>query len=270
MPLLSRSDYAKHRGVSISAISKHIRAGVLAGAIGGDGRINARKADRLLDQSITGGLTVPVELADARRRKLAASVALLKAKVDAIEASVLPKAEAAAGLRSFSLNIAAYSYEVARTTAAAVAGKPTLAAFSSLTDAIYEMLTKLSEAEIVSDESKVTQAQPPRLAQMSAVALATLKNNLEARRFEIEQQLADGTFVSAESVLNRDLVTRLLAARQHFLAMPSKVAPLMTASTPAEAQGILTDAFGDALAELACWSVSESELREVEFGQQLA
>jgi hypothetical protein len=126
------------------------------------------------------------------------------------------------------------------------------------------MLTQLSEAEIVSDESKVTQPQPPRLAQMSAVALATLKNNLEARRFEIEQQLADGTLVSVETVLDHDLVTRLLATRQHFLAMPSKVAPLMTASMPAEAQSILTEAFGDALAELACWSVSESEPRQAE------
>ena len=73
---LSRRAYAAQAGVSEATVRKHLRSGLLRPALLPNGNIDAAKADELLARQRTRG-TVSAALSDARRRKLAAQVALL-------------------------------------------------------------------------------------------------------------------------------------------------------------------------------------------------
>lgn len=262
LPFLSRSQYAKHRGVTESAVGKYVRSGMLDGALDSDGRIDKAKADRLLAAALTRGASAPAELATARRRKLAATVSLLKTKVDQIEAAVESKAVAGADLRTISLGIAKHVTATAKPLAQEIAGQPAVIAFSKITDAVHGLLTQLSETQINSAAAP-TKAKRRPLDEMSAAELSALQNELHARRLEVEQQLADGILIKIDEVLGDQFSRRLSAMRQHLLAAPTKIAPFALAATTAEAAAALRGAFAEAVAELACWSVSESELREV-------
>lgn len=96
---------------------------------------------------------------------------------------------------------------------------------------------------------------------MSAVELRTLENDLHAKRYEIEQARNTGELLDVNAALGAEFVARLQSVRQHLLATPTKLAPVMLALTSDETQMTIVGAFADALAELACWSVSEAELR---------
>ena len=257
---MTRRQFADHRGISVSAVGKHVRSGVLAPAIDSNGRIDRAKADRLLAANITHGPNVSSGLAEARRRKLAGAVALLKMKIDQAEAAVVSKTEAGEGLRFLSLKIAEHIRTIIQPLAVAVAGQPPLIAFERMTAAIHTVLTELLEVELTVDQP-TPKAKPKPLGKMSADELLTLQNDLHAKGYEIDAGIAAGALVDVASVCGSDFERRLTAMRQHMLAAPTKLAPVMAAATPAEAEANIASLFADAVAELACWSVSEAELR---------
>ncbi|OWK20633.1 hypothetical protein AJ88_27650 [Mesorhizobium amorphae CCBAU 01583] len=87
---ISRRAYAKRRGCTEKAIRDRIADGTLVKAVLPDGTLDADKADKLLAAKVTAGKHVGSDLNDARRRKLAAGVALLQDEVEALVVSVVP------------------------------------------------------------------------------------------------------------------------------------------------------------------------------------
>src|SRR5215208_7216443 len=91
---LSRRAYAKARGVDESTVREHIKNGLLKPALLPDGSIDPALADALLAKGRTRGRDAAPDLAGARRRKLAAQVALLADEVAERQGNLVPLAEA--------------------------------------------------------------------------------------------------------------------------------------------------------------------------------
>src|SRR5687768_14105582 len=91
---LSRRAYARARGVDESTVREHVASGLLKPALLPDGSIDAALADALLAKGRTRGERTAPDLAGARRRKLAAQVALLADEVAEREGNLVPLAEA--------------------------------------------------------------------------------------------------------------------------------------------------------------------------------
>ena len=96
---LSRRAYAAQAGVSEATVRKHLRSGLLRPALLPNGKIDATKADELLARQRTRG-TVSAALSDARRRKLAAQVALLTDEVVRRQESLCRRDEADEEIRT--------------------------------------------------------------------------------------------------------------------------------------------------------------------------
>jgi hypothetical protein len=257
---LTRRAYARQRGVSEGAIRKHLASGLLAPALLADGSLDPARADALLARQRTRGV-VSAALSEARRRKLAAQVALLADEIAQRQENLCRRDEVDEAIR-------AILREIARGLRPILDGIPELAgadartAFAVLTDSVHTTLQALSEAEIVSTE--VAESQPVQglaICDLDAVQLAARKAELEALRLELARAQARGELIPNADV-EWSLIRRLANARTVLLALPSRLAPLFPIFTPQAAEAAVRRALEDAISNLAGEDVAAGELKE--------
>lgn len=263
---ISRRAYAKRRGCTEKAIRDRISDGTIASAILPDGSIDMDLADRLLAEKVTAGKHTGSDLNEARRRKLAAGVALLNDEVSELAASVVRREDGARLVREQSLEIAARLFRIADDTAPKVAGKEAVTAASIIEGEVYTALTELcgGDASLPPDGEDDNSDEPPvrvgePLGDLSSVELAALKASLEARRLEIRRALNIREIVEIEAIVG-PWADRLSIVRNRALGIHVKVAPFfVTAKTP-EAKRILEVEISEVVEELADNAVSFAEL----------
>ncbi|PZV33377.1 hypothetical protein B5V02_39345 [Mesorhizobium kowhaii] len=270
---ISRRAYAKRRGCTEKAIRDRITDGTLADAVLPDGTIDAGKADRLLAEKVTAGKRTGSDLNEARRRKLAAGVALLQDDVRALVDSVVRVDDAGRYIRQNSLEIALRLFRIADDCAGKVAGKEASAAAAILDEAVRAALTDLSGGPTVdfdddpdsdSENAPYFEANKSRprgaaLDDLTAVQLAALKADLEAHRLETKRALNNGKLVEIERICG-ELAARCSIVRNRMLGLHVKVAPHFLSADKSEAKTLLEIEISEGVEEMACTWVTKADL----------
>ena len=256
---ISRRSYAKRRGVSETAIRKRIADGTLAQAMTADGQINPDIADRLLAENTTAGNQTTSGLSEARRRKAAASIALLRDEVEALEGSFVPHDQADAVVKWLSLIAARRMLQVAD-IAAQVAGKPPAVAAVAIDEAVRAAQNDIAATPIPKAKKPSAKGKAGKsLASMSLVQLATLRADLHARRLEVQRRVKRGEVIALQK-LEYQLMHRLAVFKTNCSAMHAKLAPRFEGATPAKARTILLTELHQIVEALACKAVTAAEL----------
>jgi hypothetical protein len=159
--VISRRKYAVRRGVSEKAIRKAIANGRIVSAVLEDGTSGAGKADELLASSTVAGVRVSTTLAEARRRKAAASAALIQDEIADMEQSLCPVAVAAVieaedivwtyAKRRFMANVLPCSDRIVR--------QPAEVVFAILMDAVDRALHEIFEHGNQAQEQQDAEAE---------------------------------------------------------------------------------------------------------------
>lgn len=259
MTQISRRAYAKRRNVTEAAIRKRIADGTLSSAMTADGKINPDLADKLLAENTTAGNQTTSGLSEARRRKAAASIALLRDEVEALENSVAPQAEADKAVKWLSLTFAWHMLQVAD-IAPQVAGKAPAVAADLIDKAVRAAQNAIAATPIPRSKKSTTRGKAGKpLASMTLVQLTELRTNLLARRLEVQRRINRGEDADLklllEQLLNRAAIFKTRAASLH-----AKLAPRFERTTPARARAILLDELEHIVEVLACKAVSASDL----------
>lgn len=272
---LSRRAYAKARGVDEKAVRLHIESGLLKPAILPDGSLNAGLADVLLSTGTVKGPASAPDLADARRRKLAAQVALLQDEIAERRASLVTIVDRDKLVRTMVLEVARRSAAIVK-HAGKAAGLPVVEAASVMTDRVHELLTELSTQPFEAEQEAKRQDRGARnfnvpnlnvepsvsaLADMSTTELAARKADLEAERLEILRDVQNGVVEEVDEAL-LGLTRRLLDFRSALLAMPTRVAPVLQFSKAAAARQEVAKILRECVGNLAGPDTTEAELLE--------
>jgi hypothetical protein len=246
--------YARRHQISPASV----RAGIAHGRIpvGQDGRILVAAADAALAKGTLSGARVSPSLANARRRKLAASVRLLEDEIAALRADcVSPTAARDAWLEACRL-VAAEVVKLIE-VGPRLAGLPYAASFLHLRYEVDALLNRLvdvvPEAEAILAATQTNVA----IAKLSAVELATRRADLQAERMELRRSLRRNTMVSlgAFAAAAEDVIAR---SRSLLLAVPSRCSPLFELGCEAGVKALTQD-LRHALAELAVHGVKEAD-----------
>lgn len=256
---ISRRAYAKRRNVTEAAIRKRIADGTLANAMTPSGLIDADLADKLLAENTTAGNQTTSGLSEARRRKAAASIALLRDEVEALESSFVPHDQADAVVKWLSLIAARRILQVAD-IAAQVAGKPPAVAALAIDEAVRAAQNDIAATPIPEPRKPAAKGKAGKsLASMTLVQLATLRSNLHARRLEVQRHVKRGEVIALPK-LESQLMHRLAVFKTNVSAMHAKLAPRFEGATPAKARTILLTELQQIVETLACKAVSAAEL----------
>ncbi len=263
-PGLSRRAYARRVGVNEKTVREHIASGLLKPAIRPDGLLDPILADDLLARGRTRGPSVAPDLDDARRRKLAAQCRLIEDEVKALRSSRATPANVkdilAANYRAFAAGCA----PVAK-AAATLAGADPLQAFTKLTEAVYAVLTDLSERPLESDQDPALDDPPPTgpaFDTLDAIQLAATKADLEGERLELIRATKRGDLVTIAEAMS-DFGDRLSTFRGRMLGLPSRSAPMyQAADTDAEAADVAIEIIDEALFSFVGDEITQAELQE--------
>ena len=265
---VSRRAYAKRRGCTEKAIRDRITDGTLAKAVLPDGTIDADKADALLAARVTAGKHVGSDLNEARRRKLAAGVALLQDDVSALVDSVVRVDDAGQHIRQNSLEIAQRLFRIADECAGKVAGKEAATAADILDDAVRAALDDLSDGgseddDLDNEDAPYLEAQNPpggaALDDLTAVQLAALKADLEAHRLETKRALNNGKLVEIERICG-EFAARCSIVRNRMLGLHMKIAPHLLSADKRKAKELLEIEISEGVEEMACTWVTKADL----------
>lgn len=260
MNKISRRSYAKRRGVSETAIRKRIADGTLAKAMTADGKINPDLADKLLAENTTGGNQTTAGLSEARRRKAAASIALLRDEIEAFELGFVPRQAADDCARRVSLTIASRLLRIAFDIADQIAGKPPAVAATIIDRAVFDALTEISETKVASSgKATAKQKKGKALAAMTLVELATLRADLQSRRLEVERAVKRREVVEIRK-WEAQVMHRVIVVKTNIAAMHAKLATRFEKTTAARARAILLEELQYIVEALACKAVSAAEL----------
>jgi len=241
--VISRRIYAVRRGTSEKAIAN----GRIVNAVLEDGTIDAGKADELLASSTVAGVHVSTTLANARRRKAAASAALIEDEIADMEESLCPVAAVIEAedivwtyaKRRFMANVLPCSERIAR--------QPAEVVFRILMDAVDRALHEISNTEIKRKSSrkpKPRKAKAKPLADMTADALAILRMELLARRLELRRAVKRGELVAPDE-FSRPFYDEVGRVRTNMLSLPAKWAPLVGNKTSKQVREQLGDEMDD-------------------------
>ncbi|MER9761595.1 hypothetical protein [Mesorhizobium sp. M0138] len=267
---ISRRSYAKRRGVTEKAIRDRITDGTLTNAVLSDGTLDGDLADRLLAEKVTAGKHVGSDLNDARRRKLAAGVALLQDEVEALAVSVVPLDGVAPHIREITIDTARRLYVIADDFAGKVAGKVADEAAGIVDGAVREALTEISGgyAALGEDpdsedatyfEAKKSRARGAPLDDLTAVQLAALKADLEAQRLETKRGLINGELLEIKQI-GDEFASRCSIVRNRMLGLHVKVAPHFQNANKREAKKLLEIEISEAVEEFGCAWVTAADL----------
>jgi len=244
--------YARRLGVTPAAVRKGIAAGRIP--VGPDGRIDAATADAALAQGAVSGPRVSKSLAEARRRKLAASVRLLDDELLAARANTITPDELQAAWLEACRSVVA---EVERTfITMGIKRAKSADAFGVLRDQIDALLNRLVTClppEPVAAESAVE----IDLATLSSVDLATMRADRQAEKMELQRALTRGELLEMDRAF-AEIEDRIARARGLFLAVPARTAPLFELGEPEGRRALARD-FLHALDELATHGVTAGE-----------
>jgi len=254
---LSRRAYARARGVDESTVREHIASGLLAPALLADGSLDAALADALVAKGRTRGRGAAPDLAGARRRKLAAQVALLADEVAERRGNLVPLAEAKR-VATEMLHRLAWGLRPLVTQAPALAGHDSATAFTLLTKDVHDVLTRLSETPVVAEASEPN-TPGAALEDLDPVALAARKTDLEAQRIELIRAEARGALVTV-ATFEAMIRPRFLTCRAGLLALPTKLAPYFVGLAPAEAIATVREALSEILANVSGDEIALPEL----------
>ena len=240
----------------------------MAKAVLPDGTIDADKADKLLAEKVTAGKRTGSDLNEARRRKLAAGVALLQDDVSALVDSVVRVGDAGQHIRQNSLEIAQRLFRIADECAGKVAGKEAATAADILDDAVRAALDDLSDGgseddDLDNEDAPYLEAQNSRggaaLNDLTAVQLAALKADLEAHRLETKRALNNGKLVEIERICG-EFAARCSIVRNRLLGLHMKVAPHFLSADKREAKELLEMEISEGVEEMACTWVTKADL----------
>lgn len=248
---ISRRAYAKRRRVSEAAIRKRITDGTLAPALTRDGRIKPDVADRLLAAATTSGETTPSSLVEARRRKAAAGIALLRDEVDALGTGHAPRKLVEEAWRRISFAAARCLFGIGATVAARIAGKSPAAAGAIIDQAARQALNEIAGTQIapLASVAKVAPVNQVPLEEMTPVQLATTRADLLARHLETRRAITRGTLADL-AAWERDGVARIVTIQRLVLALPSKIGPHAAGSDAPKLAGLLDREIGAILHHL--------------------
>lgn len=260
MTQISRRAYAKRRNVTEAAIRKRIADGTLSSAMTADGKINPDLADKLLAENTTGGNQTTAGLSEARRRKAAASIALLRDEVEAFERGFAPAQVIDALRKRVSLVIAAHFLKIVPDTSAHLAGKPPAIAAKIIDDAVFAALIAISETKRKVDTEGASKPQKGKaLAKMTAVELATLRADLLARRMEVERQVKRQELVSVKK-FEAEFMNRIVVIKTNAQAMHAKLATRFQKASAEKARKILLTEIHWVIEPLISSSISKAVL----------
>ncbi len=256
--------YGRSRGTTGAAIRKHRSSGLLRPAILADGSIDAAVADMLLADGLTKGTKPPPTLADARKRKAAAQVALLQDELDGL-LEQLVRPEAAAEVTHAATVEIVTAIGGLQDDARHCAGMEVNKAAGGMQDAVIALLTKLSAPPRRRRTKAAKAAAGPSLSEMTAAELAARKADLEARLLEVQRDEAQGVVMRVRDVLEGH-GTRLANLRSALLALPTRIAPQLVFSTPSEAATLVRKNLLEMAEDLATDEAQAHLYREIIIG----
>jgi hypothetical protein len=222
-----------------------------------DNLLDTDKADALLRGAITRPKAperVPAVLKTAKARKLRAAVALLQDQVGESRRYQISPTLAVAALRAMNA-IVATAFRRLVDAAPTVAGRPPAEVHRTLADAANAALEWFQEDGLVladrtweEDLKALAPLDEPAadLDYLSPVELAALQMHLQAELLERELALKNGALAQLEDV-NEANIERLVVGKSLFLAIPARVAQVVSVSTLDETYELLVKEV-----ELAC------------------
>lgn len=253
---ISRRQYAKRRGVSERSIRRAIEDGRIAASVLPDGMLDSDQADGLLAVGSVTGAAVPPKLADARRRKLAATVALLADDLDELERSVLTRAVGEATDDLIVREVARQFLALPDELAPKVAGLAPAIAAPIVEDAVRDALNRIADKgeKLADDRAPTTDvavvAAAPDLASMSATQLAAMKADLQARKLEIERGLKRRELMTVDE-WERSMGLRMTTAKHRVCGLHYKTASRFDSATVDGARSIIRDELCDIIYDFA-------------------
>jgi hypothetical protein len=235
--------------VDESTVRQAIREGRIAAAVAADGSVDAALADRLWAKNTTRA--APPEpgrspsLSAARKRKLAASVALLEDEVAGLRAGSISPKDADKIVREELRPVAARLRRIARDAAPLVASKDHNATVAVLKAEVARALTDIIAVEL----AEPGEAPRPRSKAPTAVELDARKTDLLAERMEFQHALGRGEMVPVTDVVEA-LGERLTNVRSLLMALPGRLASSFAYADTKQARTILEAELAAVLGEL--------------------
>lgn len=269
----SERQYAAHLGESRANVRKLRDAGYLV--LHPDGSIDVGASDAALSRRRTRGRDVPKSLAAARKRKLAAEVAVLQDQVAELEVVTTTPAGAETTWREFASAAVRRLLRIAPDAAKIASGRPPAEAEDVIRDVLYAALTEISGVDpddpasdergeplgdVIAREARETiEGDGPALADLDESTLAKMKVDLQARRIELRRALARGELLHLEAC-GTAWEDRILTMRAQLLVMPNKVAPEAEGHPSATFAAVVRREIEQAVAELAWRGVTPADL----------
>ena len=247
---LSNRAYAKRQDCTERAVRKARDEGRLNGAIFPDGSIDAEKADALLAKSATSGERVPSDLAEARRRKLAAQCALLHDEVETMQATIILPDVAMSIMTEDCVIVARRLFRIPSEIAGQVAGKPVAEASSIIQEAAYQALLDLSKTPPKAPPESAPKRSRQSFDDMDATALAAMKATYQTLKIHVQQDRQKGVVLDIADI-SASMTKRFSAVRTKTLALHVKAAPYVAIATAAKAEKILRKEITDIVRDLA-------------------
>lgn len=254
---LSMRAYGRRRGVSDTTVRRYVDQGLIDTLT--DGTIDPLVADAQLSERRTKGNHGSQTLANARKRRLVASVALLQEDVAALRDGVTDIADATAAYREMARYCAERFLSLASECAPKVAGQEPAAIAEILRADLYERMTEVTNTKLVSNKATPRKKKPgKRLAELTETELATLKADLGAERLEIKRAIKNDDLVLVDDI-KAEWNKTLSISRARMLSMPKACAPVIDDDVR-RAEKIIKKEIEWAVAELAWRDVTAKEL----------
>lgn len=243
---VSRREFARRRGVSERSVRRAIEDGRIAAAVLPDGSLDADLADGMLSSGSVTGVSAPSSLAAARRRKLAATVALLADELGELERSVLTRVVGEATDDLCVSEVARQLLTLPDELAPQVAGLAPAIAAPIVEDAVTAAMNRIADGgeKLAEDHAPTTgvavATSAPDLAGMSATQLAALKAHLQARKLEIERGLKRRDLMTIAE-WEQSMGLRMMTTKHRVCGLHYKTAARFDSATVEEARSIIRE-----------------------------
>lgn len=255
---ISRRAYARHRQVDEKQIRKKIADGTLKPALLPNGMLDADKADDLLASATVRGGGTSATLVESKRRKTAASCALLADEIESLEGAVIYADLAAEMVRTEGTAIARRIFSIAAVAAPMIVGN-NLAVIAEVLRAQVELaMTELTSIEVAEPAKEAVYAGR-RFGDMDLAALETVKNDLLAERLEIRRKLNRKELLLISTVSDT-WARRLSMLRPNLLGLPNALAAQSEHADFAAVTKMLEVGIASELKSLVCPYFSQADL----------
>lgn len=231
---VSRTVFARHRGVSRNTVSKHLASGLLKPAVLPDGTLDEALADALLDANLTRqppDENSPSDLTLARRRKTRASIRKLRDECIALQSEYAPIELLHEFERPNVEAIITRLRRIPRQAAKGIVGRSPAVACEHVRAVIYEALTQLGDGHGLSgppDDGEEPDSEVSIVG--NSVQLSALLTDMQAVRIELLREIKTGGRVSVDEFFE-GWDRRIGNCRQQMIGLPTKLASQLAMAT---------------------------------------